>query len=67
MQRLISFFHEPNDDWPEPSSRDAPPPPNLGERPALKPEPSEPLYFAELMAYVRERNEKFRWPREGAD
>ena len=66
MQRLISFFHEPQDDWPDPANVDAPP--KLGDDPkALKPEPKEPIYFAELMAYVRERNAKFRWPREGAD
>jgi len=35
--------------------------------PELKPAAKEPIYFAELMAYVRERNQKFRWPREGAD
>jgi hypothetical protein len=66
MQRLISFFHEPQDDWPDPASLDVSEP-APGETPALKAEPKEPLYFAELMAYVRERNQKFRWPREGAD
>ena len=66
MQRLISFFQEPQDDWPGPASLDAPEP-EPGEAPALKAEPKEPIYFAELMAYVRERNQKFRWPREGAD
>ena len=66
MQRLISFFHEPQDDWPDRSSLD-PQAPEPSEAPALKPEPKEPIYFAELMAYVRERNQKFRWPREGAD
>ena len=66
MQRLISFFQEPQDDWPGPASLDAPEP-EPGEAPALKPEAREPIYFAELRAYVRERNQKFRWPREGAD
>jgi hypothetical protein len=68
MQRLISFFHEPQDDWPNPAGADAAPPePGDENAPALKPEPKEPIYFAELMAYVRERNARFRWPREGAD
>ncbi len=68
MQRLISFFHDPEeDDWPDPDNVDAPPPAKGGDGPDLRPEPKEPIYFAELMAYVRERNEKFRWPREGAD
>jgi hypothetical protein len=69
MQRLISFFHEPqDDDWPDPANVDAQPPPaKADDEKALKPEPKEPIYFAELMAYVRERNAKFRWPREGAD
>lgn len=66
MQRLISFFHEPQDDWPDPASVDQQPDPGA-EMAALKAEPKEPIYFAELMAYVRERNQKFRWPREGAD
>ena len=65
MQRVISFFHEPQDDGPDPAGLHAQP--GEGEAPALKPEPKEPIYFAELMAYVRERNAKFRWPREGAD
>jgi hypothetical protein len=67
MQRLISFFHEPQDDWPDPAGVDAQQPQPGQARPALKAEPKEPIYFAELMAYVRERNAKFRWPREGAD
>ena len=68
MQRLISLFHEPQDDWPDPANIDAQAPDGgEGDAPALKPEPKEPIYFAELMAYVRERNAKFRWPREGAD
>ena len=67
MQRLISFFHEPQDDWPDPANVDAQAPPRSGEAPDLKPEPREPIYFAELMAYVRERNARFRWPCEGAD
>ena len=68
MQRLISLFNEPQDDWPDPANVDSQAPPNPGdEAMALKPEPKEPIYFAELMAYVRERNAKFRWPREGAD
>ncbi len=69
MQRLISFFHEPqDDDWPDPADVDRQQAPHFGEEaPALKAEPKEPIYFAELMAYVRERNQKFRWPREGAD
>ena len=66
MQRLISLFQDPQDDWPDPASLDAPLP-KPGEDKALRPEPKEPIYFAELMAYVRERNQKFRWPREGAD
>ena len=71
MQRLISFFHEPqDDDWPDPAEVDQQrQAPNVGDDngPALKAEPREPIYFAELMAYVRERNQRFRWPREGAD
>jgi hypothetical protein len=68
MQRLISFFHEPQDDWPDPANIDAQANPRAGgEAPNLKPEPREPIYFAELMAYVRERNQRFRWPCEGAD
>ena len=67
MQRLISLFHEPQDDWPDPANLVAAPRQPGEEAPALKPEPKEPIYFAELMAYVRERNAKFRWPREGAD
>jgi hypothetical protein len=70
MQRLISFFHEPHDDdWPDPANVDAPSqnPRDGGEAPDLKPEAREPIYFAELMAYVRERNQRFRWPCEGAD
>jgi hypothetical protein len=74
VQRLISFFHKPHDDWPQndwtdPAGVDAPPPhPGDDEgAPPLNVAPKEPLYFAELMAYVRERNEKSRWPREGAD
>ena len=69
MQRLISFFHDPqDDDWPDPADVDAQPPKPGAEAAALKAEPKEPIYFAELMAYVRERNQKFRWPpREGAD
>ncbi|MGB7159735.1 MAG: hypothetical protein WBD40_16835 [Tepidisphaeraceae bacterium] len=69
MQRLISFFHEPQDDWPDPAHADAPPQnlPGDAEAPDLKPQAKEPIYFAELMAYVRERNQKFRWPCEGAD
>lgn len=69
MQRLISFFHEPQDDWPDPANVDAQalPAAKADDERALKPEPKEPIYFAELMAYVRERNQKFRWPREGAD
>ena len=67
MQRLISFFHEPrDDDWPDPANVDQESNPGA-DAPALKAEPKEPIYFAELMAYVRERNQKFRWPREGAD
>jgi hypothetical protein len=70
MQRLISLFRDPQDDWPDPASL-AELNRKLDEAPAgdrnLKPEPKEPIYFAELMAYVRERNAKFRWPREGAD
>ena len=68
MQRRISLFRDPQDDWPDPASlaelNDGP---KLDESKSLKPEPKEPIYFAELMAYVRERNAKFRWPREGAD
>jgi hypothetical protein len=68
MQRLISFFRDPEDDWPDPAGLETPQPPQpRDEGPALKPEPKEPIYFAELMAYVRERNARFRWPREGAD
>ncbi|HEV2292618.1 MAG TPA: hypothetical protein VGR35_02110 [Tepidisphaeraceae bacterium] len=68
MQRLISFFHEPQDDWPDPANADTLPPQQPGgDGPVLKAEPKEPIYFVELMAYVRERNKKFRWPREGAD
>ncbi len=66
MQRVISFFHEPQDDGPDPAGLHGRPLEG-GEAPALKPEPREPIYFAELMAYVRERNARFRWPREGAD
>ena len=66
MQRLISLFQQPSDDWPDPAGLDAQEP-KPGEAPALKAEPKEPIYFAELMAYVRQRNAKFRWPREGAD
>lgn len=67
MNQLISFFHEPQDDWPDPASLDAPAPP-LGESGLPRhAEPKEPVYFAELMAYVRRRNAQSRWPREGAD
>ena len=66
MQRLISFFREPEDDWPDPANADTQAP-QRGAAPALKAEPKEPIYFAELMAYVRERNQRFRWPREGSD
>jgi hypothetical protein len=67
MQRLISLFRDPQDDWPDPASLAELNEPKLDEAKSLKPEPKEPIYFAELMAYVRERNQKFRWPREWAD
>lgn len=65
MQRLISFFQEPQDDeWPV-LPQDGQPRPI--DATALKPEPREPVYFARLLAYVRQRNQRFRWPSEGAD
>lgn len=67
MQRLISLFRDPQDDWPDDASLDVQPSHSAGDPPALQPEPAEPIYFAELMAYIRQRNAKFRWPREGAD
>jgi len=67
MQRLISLFRDPEDDWPDQASLEVQPKANSGGVPELKPAAKEPIYFAELMAYVRERNQKFRWPREGAD
>ena len=68
MQRLISLFQEPEDPWPslaEPRE----------QRPAsaLKREPRDPLYFVELLAYLRDRNRevaaqsRMHSPREGAD
>ncbi len=67
MQRLISLFHEPQEDWPGPADIDAPEQPSVIEHSDPAVQPTAPIYFAELMEYVRERNQKFRWPREGAD
>ena len=65
MQRLISLFREPEDPWPSLAERDD------EELKAFGDEPREPLYFADLMAYLRDRNRASavatREPREGAD
>ena len=68
MQRLISLFREPEDPWPSLAE-------SVEGRAAaeLKREPKDPLYFAELLAYLRDRNgavaaqSRMRSPREGAD
>lgn len=67
MNQLISLFHEPKDDWPDPASLDSSALPPGEIDPPRTAQPREPVYFAELMAYVRKRNAKSRWPREGAD
>ena len=63
MQRLISLFKEPEDPWPSLAEH-----PDDDEKRAHE----EPLYFVELMAYLRERNRASasavrKSPREGAD
>lgn len=71
MQRLISLFREPEDPWPSLATAQ-----DDGERQSasqLKGEPKDPLYFVELMAYLRDRNRApgaravAHEPREGAD
>ena len=70
MQRLISLFREPEDPWPSlAAAREE----SEEEQKAFGPEEREPLYFADLMAYLRDRNGRAgaaaaaREPRDGAD
>ena len=69
MQRLISLFREPEDPWPSLAAQDE-------EHNAFgEQQQGEPLYFADLMAYLRDRNRaassapaaNAAEPREGAD
>ena len=66
MQRLISLFREPEDPWPSLAAREV-----EDEHKAFGVEQREPLYFADLMAYLRDRNRAnaaaAREPRDGAD
>jgi len=69
MQRLISLFREPEDPWPSLAARG-----DDEEHKAFGDEQQrEPLYFADLMAYLRDRNGRagaaaaVREPRDGAD
>lgn len=67
MQRLISLFQEPESPWPSLAGPAEGPPAT-----ELKAEPRDPLYFVELMAYLRQRNSReprtrAGVPREGAD
>ena len=65
MQRLISLFREPEDPWPSLAAR------GDEEHKAFGEASDEPLYFADLMAYLRDRNRAAavsgREPREAAD
>jgi hypothetical protein len=46
MRRLISLFHEPNDDY-APSKAD--------ERPPAREPADQPLYYLALISYLQER------------
>jgi hypothetical protein len=49
MERLISLFREPDYESPPQLNEQRPPPAQAGEE--------QPLYFRELLAYLRERKE----------
>ena len=60
MRRLISLFKEPQDAYLSPALSDAERAKALANADAPRAEGDEPIYFQELLAYLRQRNQQQR-------